>query len=122
MNLSHYSPTNHPLYKQYLEEANKYAGIYGINSSDTSQHGGEWDAFRHAYASGAATKDIGEYLARVFGNASEVWGDLNGGKPWDKNMDLWNNSVGRDMGRTAASRDEIARRVYESMRRGHLIT
>ena len=122
MNLSRFSPTNHPLYKKYEEEANKYARIYGIDSSEASQHGGEWDAFRHAYASAAATKDIGEYWARNLGNANEVWGTLTRGKPWDTNMDLWNNSVGRDIGRTAANRDEIARRVYESLRRGHLIT
>ena len=122
MNLSRFSPTNHPLYKKYEEEANKYARIYGIDSSEASQHGGEWDAFRHAYASAAATKDIGEYWARNLGNANEVWGTLTRGKPWDTNMDLWNNSVGRDIGRTAANRDEIARRVYESLRRGHLIS
>ncbi len=36
-------------------------------------------------------------------------------------MDKWNNSIGRDIGNNATSSDDIARRVYNAMKRGNLI-
>lgn len=38
------------LYTRYMQEANAYAEQFGLDPS--TAHNGEWDAFRHAYASG----------------------------------------------------------------------
>ncbi|MDD0943608.1 calcium-binding protein [Xylella fastidiosa subsp. multiplex] len=109
------------LYNRYMQEANRYATYYGLDPS--TAHNGEWDAFRHAYASGAMTREYGETAAHLFGDLNEIRGDFIHNQPeYEKNMDKWNNSVGRNIGKDAASSDEIARRIYDAMKRGHLIT
>ncbi|ALR02920.1 calcium-binding protein [Xylella fastidiosa] len=109
------------LYNRYMQEANTYATYYGLDPS--TAHNGEWDAFRHAYASGAMTREYGETAAHLFGDLNEIRGDFIHNQPeYEKNMDKWNNSVGRNIGKDSASSDEIARRVYDAMKRGHLIT
>ena len=45
------------LFKRYMDEANYYADLYGLDAR-TSNTDGHWDAFRHAYASAAMTRDI----------------------------------------------------------------
>ena len=109
------------LYNRYQQEANAYAESYGIDPS--TAHNGAWDAFRHAYASGAMSMEYGETAARIFGDLNEIRGDLTHNQPsYEKNMDKWNNSVGRDIGKDAANSDEVARRVNDAMKRGDLIT
>ncbi|AIC10931.1 hypothetical protein LZ756_12985 [Xylella fastidiosa subsp. sandyi] len=109
------------LYNRYMQEANRYATYYGLDPS--TAHNGEWDAFRHAYASEAMTREYGETAAHLFGDLNEIRGDFIHNQPeYEKNMDKWNNSVGRNIGKDSASSDEIARRVYDAMKRGHLIT
>ncbi|UIT36681.1 hemolysin [Xylella fastidiosa subsp. morus] len=109
------------LYNRYMQEANRYATYYGLDPS--TAHNGEWDAFRHAYASGAMTREYGETAAHLFGDLNEIRGDFIHNQPeYEKNMDKWNNSVGRNIGKDSTSSDEIARRVYDAMKRGHLIT
>ncbi|HHW4669316.1 MAG TPA: calcium-binding protein, partial [Xylella fastidiosa subsp. multiplex] len=109
------------LYNRYMQEANTYATYYGLDPS--TAHNGEWDAFRHAYASGAMTREYGETAAHLFGDLNEIRGDfIHNQSEYEKNMDKWNNSVGRNIGKDAASSDEIARRIYDAMKRGHLIT
>jgi len=104
------------LYNRYMQEANAYAASYGIDSS--SMVNNSWDAFRHAYASGAMTMEIGAKIAQFFGYLNEIYyGDYKHKQSVDeRNMDEWNNSVGRDIGKTSTSSDEIARRVYDALR------
>ncbi len=107
------------LYDRYHTEANAYAANYGLNPEIDKD--GAWDAFRHAYASGAMTREYGETAAHVFGDLNELYGDLiRDQSEHAKNMDEWNNAVGRDIGKNATSNDDIARRVYEAMQRGDL--
>jgi hypothetical protein len=53
------------LYKRYLDEANAYAAKFGLDPT-TASRDGHWDAFRHAYASAAMTKEYGRPAAHLF--------------------------------------------------------
>ncbi len=55
------------LYNRYHEEADAYAFHYGIDPN--TKINGEWDAFRHAYASGAMAREYSETPAHAFGVA-----------------------------------------------------
>ena len=66
------------------------------------------DAFRHAYTSAAITQEHGALIALIAGHANEIKGALKGQDSKERNMDNWNNAVGRDIGEVADSRDEIA--------------
>src|SRR5690348_13344743 len=85
------------LFRRYLAEANYYAGLYGLDPR-TANTDGHWDAFSHAYASAAMTREYGNLAAHLFGDANEVRGDLSRGHPqfsFSKHMDRWNNAAGR---------------------------
>lgn len=51
-----------------------YAASYGVNPD--TRHNGAWDAYRHAYASVAMTKEYGEISAYIFGDLNEIRGDI----------------------------------------------
>lgn len=111
------------LLKRYMDEANYYAELYGLNRK--TELDGAWDAFRHAYASAAMSQDYGRLAAHAFGDANEVRGDLLYDPPqpsYSKHMDRWNNAAGRRVVGGAADKDEIAQRVHDSLKRGDLIT
>jgi uncharacterized protein DUF6973 len=108
------------LYYRYLQEANAYAAKFGLDPK-TANTDGHWDAFRHAYASAAMTKDYGRLATHFFGDLNEVRGDLHGQLSYSKHMDRWNNAVGRRLAAGAADNDEIARRAYDAMKNGDLI-
>src|SRR5688500_111693 len=60
------------------------------------------DAFRHAYVSGVFTQEHGEQTANLLGLANEY--SLEGQyshsmSPRSRDMDLWNNRVGRKYGK-----------------------
>lgn len=104
----------------YQREANAYAERYGLDPS--TRHNGEWDAFRHAYASAAATQDYGRIIAHIAGNANEIYGDVVRNQPSnERRMDEWNNAVGRRIGDQTDTRDEAARRTKHSLDNGDLI-
>jgi hypothetical protein len=108
------------LLNRYKDEANAYAAQFGLDPQ-TASTDGHWDAFRHAYASAAMTKDYGRIAAHLFGDLNEVRGDLHGQLSYSKHMDRWNNAVGRRIAAGAADKDEIARRAYDALRNGDLV-
>lgn len=109
------------LYNRYLLEADAYAGKFGLDRK-TATTDGHWDAFRHAYASAAMTKEYGRLAAHLFGDVKEVHGDLfQSQKSFSKHMDRWNNAVGRRLATGATDQDEIARRIYDALRNGDLM-
>ena len=98
------------LYRRYLQEANAYTTQFGLDPRTDAD--GHWDAFRHAYASAAMTKDYGRPAAHLFGDANEIRGDLfHDQKSFSKHMDRWNNAVGRRLagGRRGQGRDRASR-------------
>ncbi|MBI5441233.1 MAG: hypothetical protein HY900_08490 [Deltaproteobacteria bacterium] len=64
--------------------------------SAASQHNGSGDAFRHCFWSAMNARDQGVDLAKKFGDAHEDW---IGNPVAEKTMDLYNNSVGFEIGR-----------------------
>jgi hypothetical protein len=109
------------VYNRYMQDSNRYATSFGLDPN--SAHNGEWDAFRHAYTSAAMTQDYGEYIANLAGIANELRGDLTHDQPSEeKNMDLWNNAKGREIGLEDGSLDDMADKVFEALQNGDLIT
>ena len=83
-----------------LEEAQKRFG-------QASLHNGSGDAFRHCFWSAMNARDEGAELAEAFGKAHES--DPRN-PPKEKAMDLFNNSVGFEIGKNlyGASARELA--------------
>jgi hypothetical protein len=74
--------------------------------------------------SGVFTQAYGESVARTFGNLNELTpGDLysNQLSPGDRNMDLWNNSVGRKYGIKTKDRKKLLKMIHRALRKGELI-
>ena len=82
------------------------------------------DAFRHAYVSGFFTQDYGEWTADILGQLNELSpADIysNSRNPGSKNMDLWNNAIGRKYGKKAKSRQELLKMIHAALKKGELI-
>jgi hypothetical protein len=119
------------VFKQYEQEAYaSYETISGIaldkNADGTFKPQGlndALDAYRHAYVSAVMTRDYNKFVAHVAGTVHEVRGELFGNPvAGERNMDLWNNSKGRDIGSNTPSRAAIAQNVYDALQNGELIT
>jgi hypothetical protein len=83
------------------------------------------DAFRHAYVSGVFTQEYSEMAADLLGRLNELNpADLysNARDPRSRNMDLWNNAVGRKYGAKCRTRDELWATLHAALRSGELIT
>lgn len=86
-----------------------------INPVARGLEGNDVDAFRHAYVSGVFTQVYGEETADVFGRLNEL--DLaslysNSQNPDSKNMDLWNNGIGRKYGKKTNSRKVLLKKIH----------
>ena len=84
----------------------------------TTQHNGEWDAFRHAYSSGRIVQDylLGESVARKIGFQHEQENSRSPYWDWRETiMDLHNNEFGRDIARLNPSftPKELASHIYK---------
>jgi hypothetical protein len=82
------------------------------------------DAFRHAYVSGAYTMDHNETTAKWLGVAQELFpGGSSNPQNSDlaKNMDYWNNEVGRKYGKKAKLKQELAELLHKALKNGELI-
>tara|TARA_Y100001935_G_C17248666_1_gene479756 strand:+ start:328 stop:975 length:648 start_codon:yes stop_codon:yes gene_type:complete len=82
------------------------------------------DAFRHAYVSGRYVQEYNEVVAKILGDAQEVFpGGSSNPQNSDaaKNMDKWNNDIGRKYGKKAKSREELAELLKKALENGELI-
>lgn len=83
------------------------------------------DAFRHAFVSGVFAQEYGERTADSLGRLNELSpGDLysNATDPRSRNMDLWNNAVGRKYGLREKGRPALLKELHQALKRGELIT
>jgi len=82
------------------------------------------DAFRHAYTSGVFTLEKGVNKAAFYGYLNELTGG-NGSSSSNsdaaKNMDFWNNAVGRKYGQKASNREELLQMIHNALKNGELI-
>ncbi len=82
------------------------------------------DAFRHAYVSGVFTQEYGDKVANWFGLLNEYSPEAlysNASDPRSRNMDLWNNKVGRKYGKKTSGRKTLLKLIHKALKRGELI-
>ncbi len=75
------------------------------------------DAFRHAYVSGLVTMEIGSGSAAFWGFLNEVISN----NALARNMDFWNNKVGRKYGRKTKNKAELLKMIHNALNKGELI-
>lgn len=123
-------------YSGYVLKALKYGEIYGLKKNpDLPGWNDEVDAFRHTFMQALLSLKIGETAARRLGTAWEIQGSLSRDQDSnERNMDQWNNAVGREIAREVKTtiegknytaqeiEDIVAEKVMQRMRKGDLIT
>jgi len=100
------------------DEAGQIDGTaFGLADNDV-------DAFRHAYVSGVYTQEFRVAGAIFCGFMQEVF-SLNGSSAGNsaaaRNMDYWNNAVGRKYGQKTKSRGELATMLHEALNNREMI-
>ena len=86
------------------------------------------DALRHAYVSGVYTMEYSEGVAAFLGGVRERFPILASirtsgpNREKSKNMDLWNNFVGRKYGKKSKTREELFHHLLKALKNGELIT
>ena len=120
--------------KEVLDVTYKAQQKYGfeIGTGKHSTWNNEADAFKHVYMQWYLAHYYGEKVAKFLGDMHE--NETPNAPQGERNMDLWNNSVGREIARkmkpffyyTKKNKEEIndiiSRIIYKKMRRGELIT
>ena len=90
----------------------KKDGITIDEDAEGFQHN-EVDALRHAFVSGVFTMEYSEGFAKFLGDGVEVSGSLSDGnlrlQSKSRNMDYWNNHVGREYGKKSKNRRQLFR-------------
>lgn len=82
------------------------------------------DAFRHAYVSGVFTQEYGETVANIFGLLNEfdpAGSYSNSQVPLARDMDLWNNRVGRKYGKKTKGRKTLLKFIHKALKNGELV-
>jgi len=83
------------------------------------------DALRHSYTSGVFTQEYSEKVAEIFGDLREFspgGGSSASNSIQSKNMDYWNNAVGRKYGKKTTSRIKLFKLLLKALKNGELIT
>ena len=125
-----------PLY--YENKALEYGKKYGLKENKLSPGwDDEIDAFRHAYMQAYITANSGQDKAKFLGDAYEKIGDFLHTQPvGERNMDMWNNAIGREIGEEVKNEishfrdittqqmfeDMIAEKIYNRIKSGEMIT
>ena len=105
-----------------------YWNIYHFDMSlNHTSHNNEGDAFKHCYFQAELTLFLGETIAKFIGDKHE---DKPDNPPKEKEMDLHNNAVGREIGKSIKKpfwfctewQNKIAKKIMQKMRNNELIT
>ena len=95
----------------------KEDGSFDESSGEMSNN--EADAFRHAYTSGVFSKEYySKTIADFLGQGNEI---KNPNPENQRNMDLWNNNVGRKYSKKSKNRQELAELLKIALKNGELI-
>lgn len=110
-------------YRYYEQHSGQALARREDGSFRSQGHNDALDAFRHAYTSGRVTQlAMGQqWVARRFGDDAEI-GPAHPNDPAEHRMDLWNNEAGRRLGDETSGKDELARKVFQAMEQGQLVT
>ena len=119
------------LYTKHLNKRVEYYwNIYNFDMSPNhTSHNNEGDAFKHCYMQAELTLWLGKNIAKYIGDKHE---DKPDNPPKEKEMDLHNNAVGRQIGENIKEliwlwmftkyQDVIAEEIIHAMNNGALIT
>lgn len=117
-----------------VKQTNKYQKKYGfeIGTGEHASWNNEADAFKHAYLSAWLVIRHNNLFSNILGAGHEE--ETPNAPIFETNMDNWNNSVGREIGRDIKSKingknysqekieDMIAEKIMQKMKSGELIT
>ena len=95
-----------------------------INPTAHGLENNDIDAFRHAYVSGVFTIVYNETTADLLGRANEYFPNgwySNTVNPGSRNMNLWNNAVGREYGKKTKDRKDLLKLIHKALNEGELI-
>lgn len=82
--------------KRFFDLTEKYQQKFNLKMKPGSiGHNDETDAFRHSMMMAFYTMKYGDFAAHKIGDYHEDEGEARGQDPREKNMDLWNNAIGR---------------------------
>ncbi len=123
--------------KDYFEIAKEYQKKYKLKINGKFGQDDETDAFRHAFASADVALKYSVPVSAAGGYANEIFDFLvQEQTPSRQNMDLYNNSAGRDIAKEIKKEigtnavknlpekerhDLIAQKIYTKMKQGKLI-
>lgn len=119
------------LYTKHLNAVvEHYWNIYHFDMTPNhTSYNNEADAFKHTYMQAELTLWLGRFIAKIIGDMHE---NKPNNPPEEKKMDLYNNSVGRQIGADIKKsyflwiftkwQDKIATRIMLAMKAGLLIT
>lgn len=101
-------------YNNYFDISEQYAKKYDLK---TNSHKPGWndelDAFRHAYMQADLTNKYGSKTAKFLGDIHEnIYDKVFTIQPHkEKNMDLWNNNIGRQVSKEVDKQTEIFKNI-----------
>lgn len=117
--------------KYFVNKTYEAQGKYGFDIKNGT-YNNEADAFKHTFMQWALTYFVSEEFAKRKGDEHEA---QNIGNPaGERNMDLWNNAIGRELAKEMKNnsrlcildishvQDIAAQKIYEKMQNGELIT
>ncbi|MBL7664527.1 MAG: hypothetical protein JNM93_05295 [Bacteriovoracaceae bacterium] len=90
-----------------------------IKSSDPSFNDNDIDSLRHSYVSAVYVIEFSYETAELLGRLNEF--DPRSNELASLNMDLWNNSVGRDYGKKFKRGEELFFALLKALKDGELI-
>jgi hypothetical protein len=90
-----------------------------IRSSDPSYNDNDIDSLRHSYVSAVYVIEFSYETAQLLGRLNEF--DLRRDEIRSRNMDLWNNSVGRGYGKKFKRGEELFLALLRALKEGELI-
>lgn len=112
-----------------INETLKYQKKHGFKLGNPGHetYNSEADAFKHAYMQWMLSNFFGTGLAKSAGDRHEKANPYNNFR--EKNMDLWNNAIGREVFKELVSegkssilfKDEAAKKIVDKMNAGELI-
>lgn len=97
-------------------------GAFDLSSEEFYDN--DIDAIRHAYTAGIFTQEYGEKVTEILGDMNELvpfGGNSSSNNPNYKNMDLWNNRIGRKLGLKTSGKLRLFKLVLKALKNGELI-
>lgn len=100
----------------------KSDGSYDLSTGEFYDN--DVDAVRHVYTSGIFTQEYGEKVTEILGDMNELvpfGGNSSSNCPNSKNMDLWNNRIGRKLVLKTSGKLNFFKLILKALKNGELI-